>query len=265
MYTVTTCLVFTGEVITSAERLGMVVAALYLACKIAILRRGPRPTGGNLVLYLVWPGMDTRPFLGPRRPQRGWPWLFRGLTCLTVGVLGGIALSLASSGLGRYAVGWLGVAVILIAVHLGFADLFSGGLRRAGYPVRRLFRDPLLSRSLAEFWSRRWNLAYVELNQVLFLPPLRRWFGRGAVPAAFILSGALHELVISVPVLAGFGGPMAYFVLHALLTRTERHLRIAHWPAPLAWLWTWVWVLAPLPLLFHTPFRDALVVPLFWS
>jgi alginate O-acetyltransferase complex protein AlgI len=72
-------------------------------------------------------------------------------------------------------------------------------------------------------------------------------------------------LAISVPVLAGFGGPMAYFALHALLTRIERHLRIAHWPAPLARLWTWVWVLAPLPLLFHTPFRDALVIPLFWS
>jgi alginate O-acetyltransferase complex protein AlgI len=218
IYTVTTYLVFTSDVFTSAERFGLVLTTLYLSCKIAILRREPRPTGGNLLLYLVWPGMDPRPFLGPRCPQRRWPWLFRGLTGVTVAVVGGIALSLASSGLGRYAVGWLGVAVILIAVHLGFADLLSGGLRRAGYPVRRLFRDPLLSRSLAEFWSRRWNLAYVELNQVLFLPPLRRWFGRGAVPAAFVLSGAVHELAISVPVLAGFGGPMAYFVLHALLT-----------------------------------------------
>jgi alginate O-acetyltransferase complex protein AlgI len=124
----------------------------------------------------------------------------------------------------------------------------------------------VLSRSLGEFWSRRWNTAYVELNQVLFLPPLRRLLGRRrSLIAAFLLSGVFHELAISVPVQAGYGGPLAYFTLHAGLAAIEPRLRIVHWPAVAARLWTWLWVLTPLPLLFHTPFRGALVTPLFWS
>jgi hypothetical protein len=257
--------VFTREVSTSAELLGLIVGLLYLACKIALLCCAPRPPGARAWLFLLWPGMDVRPFLQRPVPQRGWPWLVPGLIGLTAGILGGLLLRWAAPGMQQCAVGWLGVAVILAAVHLGFADIASSALHRAGYPVRRLFRDPLLSRSLAEFWSRRWNLAYVELNKMLFLPLLRRQFGRGAVPAAFVLSGVFHELAISVPVNAGYGGPLAYFTLHALLTGAEPRLRIALWPAVAARLWTWVWVVAPLPLLFHTPFRNALVTPLFWS
>ncbi len=56
---------------------------------------------------------------------------------------------------------------------------------------------------------------------------------------------------------------MAYFAVHAVLTQAEPRLRVAHWPGPLARLWTWAWLLLPLPLLFHSAFRDALVVPLF--
>lgn len=260
----TTSLVFTREVNTSAERLGLIVIVLYAGCKILVLCRGPGVTAGMLPLYLLWPGMDTKPFRR-RSVRRDWPWLGRGVLGLCLGVVGGIALFWASPHIGRYAVGWLGVAVILTAVHLGFADILSGGLRRAGFPVRRLFRDPLRSRSLGEFWSGRWNLAYVELNRVLFLPPLRRLFGRGAVPAAFLLSGVFHELAISVPVQAGYGGPFGYFALHALLTALEPRLRVHRWPDWVARLWTWTAILAPLPVLFHTPFRDALVTPLFWS
>ncbi|WP_390624122.1 hypothetical protein [Fodinicola feengrottensis] len=84
-------------------------------------------------------------------------------------------------------------------------------------------------------------------------------------PAAFLLSGVLHELAISVPVNAWYGGPLAYFGLHAVLTTAESRLRIHRWPVALARLWTWLAILAPLPLLFHTPFREALVTPLFWS
>ena len=43
----------------------------------------------------------------------------------------------------------------------------------------------------------RWNHAFVQMNQVVFMPLLRRWFGRHAVAAAFLLSGLLHELAIS--------------------------------------------------------------------
>ncbi|MEJ3658123.1 MBOAT family protein [Actinomycetes bacterium KLBMP 9759] len=250
----------------SVERLICVLVVLYLGCKTAVLLTRRPAMGARTWLFLLWPGMDTRPFVDPAVPRRGWPWLGRGLAGSTAGLLGGLALRWASPDLDPDVVGWLGVAVILTAFHMGFTDVATAALRRAGYPVRRLFRDPVLSRSLGEFWSRRWNLAYVELNQVLLLAPLRRLFGRRwSLPAAFVLSGVFHELAISLPVQAGYGGPLAYFVLHAGLTAVEPRLRVVHWPATAARLWTWVWVLAPLPLLFHAPFRSALVTPLFWS
>jgi alginate O-acetyltransferase complex protein AlgI len=160
-------------------------------------------------------------------------------------------------------VGWLGIAVILITFHLGLSDVVTGSLRWSGYPVRRLFADPLTSRSLGEFWTTRWNVAFVEMNQVVVVPFLRRFLGRYARAGAFVVSGLLHELAISLPVRAGFGLPTLYFAIHALATGLEPRLRVRRWPSLPARVWTWSLVLAPLPLLFHGPFRDALVLPLF--
>jgi hypothetical protein len=80
---------------------------------------------------------------------------------------------------------------------------------------------------------------------------------------AFVVSGLLHELAISLPVRAGFGLPTLYFAIHALATSLEPRLRVRRWPSLPARAWTWLLVLAPLPLLFHRAFRDALVLPLF--
>lgn len=56
--------------------------------------------------------------------------------------------------------------------------------------------------------------------------------------AGFALSGLLHEMAISVPVRAGFGLPLLYFLMHGAL------------------------VLAPLPIHFHRPFLAGLIWPL---
>lgn len=185
---------------------------------------------------------------------------------MAAGLAGGVALAGAAPHLDRDTVGWLGIAAILTTLHLGFLDVLSGWYVRR-YPVPRLFADPLASRSLREFWGLRWNTAYAEMNRVVLAPFARRWFGRHTNTALFAVSGLLHEAAISVPVMDGFGGPTAYFLLHAAAVRLEPRIGLVHRPRPLAALWTWCWVLLPLPLLFHAPFRDALVVPLFtvWS
>lgn len=245
------------------QRLVVVIVPLYAAIKTAVLATAPRPRGSSLVAAIAWPGLDPRPFRSRVTTDRPWPWVRQGLAVMALGLAGWAALAWFAPQLGGTATGWLGVAVLLTTVHLGFSDVLTGAFRQAGFGVRRLFRDPLLSRSLSDFWSRRWNLAYVELNVVWLLPMLRARLGRWATPAAFGFSGLFHELAISVPVGRGFGGPMAYFTLHAVLIRLEPRLAVARWPAALARLWTWTWLLLPLPLLFHSAFRDALVVPLF--
>jgi alginate O-acetyltransferase complex protein AlgI len=245
------------------------LAIMYALIKsIAFVTAEQRPAGAALLAYLAWPGVNPAPFTrnAPAAAVAARDWAVRGALVMAAGLAGSTALAVAAPHLSRATVGWLGIAAILTTVHLGFLDVLSGWFARR-YPVRRLFADPLASRSLREFWSRRWNTAYVEMNHVVFAPLARRWFGRYANVALFALSGLLHEAAISLPVLAGFGGPTAYFVLHAAAVHIEPRIGLPRWPRPLARLWTWCWVLLPLPLLFHAPFRDALVEPLFtrWS
>jgi alginate O-acetyltransferase complex protein AlgI len=116
----------------------------------------------------------------------------------------------------------VGVSLIF---HFGVFNILAGLWRLAGVDCRPLFRAPLLAKSLTEFWARRWNLAFSEMTAVAVARPLARCLGTGgAVMAAFLFSGVLHELAISVPVGAGYGGPFAYFALHGALVLLERGL-----------------------------------------
>jgi hypothetical protein len=220
---------------------------------------------GRLAYLTLWPGMSLAPFRARSSSLAEGPgWLRRGLVGMTLGGLAVLVLSVLVPRLSDGLLGWLGIAVLLVTVHLGYADVLSGLLRRAGFPVQRLFDGPLASRSLEEFWSRRWNRAFVEMDRLLFVPLLRPLGPVGSLIGVFVISGLLHELAISFPAGAGWGLPSCYFLLHGVLVALERHLlRPRRWHGALARVWTWSWLLAPLPLLFHTPFRQALVVPLF--
>jgi alginate O-acetyltransferase complex protein AlgI len=88
--------------------------------------------------------------------------------------------------------------------------------------------------------------------------PLRRRVGEtGALAGSFLASGILHELVISVPVRAGYGLPTLYFALHGALVLIERKIG-----RPLGRTWTLFWLGAPLLLVFHLPFLRGIVWPL---
>jgi alginate O-acetyltransferase complex protein AlgI len=157
-----------------------------------------------------------------------------------------------------------GLSLIL---HFGVFNLLAGAWRLAGVDCRALFRAPLASKSLAEFWARRWNLGFTEMTSLAIFRPLKRLLGdRGAAFASFLFSGLLHELAISVPVKAGFGLPLLYFALHAFATTIERRLeRAGGLFAERPWLgrlWTMTWLLVPLPLLFHPPFLRGCFWPL---
>lgn len=90
------------------------------------------------------------------------------------------------------------------------------------------------------------------------MPGLVRAMGlRRAVFGVFLVSGMLHEMGISYPAGAGWGCPMAYFALQCVGLAVERKWSIRSRG------WVMLWILAPLPLLFHEPFRAELIVPLF--
>lgn len=157
------------------------------------------------------------------------------------------------------------LAGLSLVLHFGLGTLLAGAWRLLGVPADAVFREPLRSESLAEFWSRRWNLGFSEMTATLIYRPLAARFGRSAaLLSGFVWSGLLHEMAISVPVRAGFGLPTLYFLLHGLLVGVERRLAAAGRPRG-GWsgrAWSLCWVLVPLPLLFHTPFLEGVVWPL---
>jgi alginate O-acetyltransferase complex protein AlgI len=166
-----------------------------------------------------------------------------------------------------------GLAALLVlpglsmVLHFGIINVMTGFWRWQGFDCRPIMRTPLASASLTEFWGRRWNLAFTELTSIAIVRPLRPWVGEPtAVFAAFLASGLVHEMAISVPVGAGYGLPLLYFVLQGGAVLAERRLRdlglaLAHrgW---VAHAWTLAWLALPLPMLFHPWFLAGVVWPM---
>lgn len=237
----------------------------------------PLPPARWLGFAALWPGMRPSPFAqrNPGPQPGGWELLGWGLRLGFLGLsLGGLAALTWHSGRPPLSDGgarWLATLLLLpgisLTLHFGIFNVLAGLWRLAGVDARSLFRAPLAATSLENFWSRRWNLAFSEMTMLGIYRPLSDSLGRGAATGiAFIASGLLHELAISVPVLTGFGLPLLYFLLHGGLVLAERVLARAGHPVT-GWGWwshAWVlgWLAVPLPILFHPPFLRGCVWPL---
>lgn len=259
-----------GQIGPGARLLFASAGLLYLLKGTVLLRQSRDAVAAynrfGLMLYLtVWPGMDAAPFRIRQTldVNDGTPFI-RGAVCVALGVALGVGVALILPFVGATVAGFLGIAALLLTVHFGYAEALPWLVRWAGFAVGSLFASPLQSTTLADFWSRRWNRAFVEMNRLLFLKPLRkRLDATGAVLGVFAVSGLLHEIAISYPAGRGWGGPFFYFMLHGALVTFEPRLGVKRWDKITRTLWVWGWLLLPLPLLFPAPFRAACILPLF--
>lgn len=247
-----------------AIRLLVSTVVLYLAFKVAAALKQYKywpdmDAEAWFWYWTAWPGMKLVGF--SRRTAVADPaWLRRGLLGMTAGVTLLSAITFAD--FGDYLTGWLAVIGLLITVHFGYADVLSWVVRRRGYSVQRLFNAPERSRTLNDFWSRRWNVAFVEMDRVLFMPALRRISRRRAPLFMLLLSGLLHELAISFPAGGGWGLPMVYFAVHGFGMYVERMSWFVATSQTFKTWWTRLLVLAPVGLVFHGPFRTVLPMQL---
>jgi alginate O-acetyltransferase complex protein AlgI len=242
-----------------------VIGALFLAMKAlvsveATIRDGTRLAPLRWAAFaMLWPGM--RPALVARL-QRG----RSGAAALLRTGLAYVALGATLFLVARLTWRWTGSTVLSTVLllsalsfllHFGLFGVLAGLWRTAGADVGPLFRAPWRSASLGEFWSRRWNLAFSEMTSVAVYRPIAARRGRpAALAAAFLFSGVLHEIAISLPVRAGYGRPLLYFAIHGALTQVERAR------GPFGRALTLLAVVLPLPLLFHRPFLQGVMWPL---
>lgn len=236
------------------------VTSLFLTTKvISLFYQFNQVRKGNLLWLLFWPGMSAQAFRRRRAPntilflkelKKGISFTIAGLMVLW------IARNLDFPNVIKVPLVWAGLCFV---VHFGIFSLIRGLYFIGGWRTNRLFDLPWKSKSLSEFWSKRWNGAYIEMLALMCLRPLKTMIGgRWAVVVCFLISGLLHEAAISLPVMSGFGGPFLYFCLQAIGVQ----IPMDRWPRLFRIAVTWLFVLAPLPLLFHSEFTFRVLFPL---
>lgn len=216
---------------------------------------------------LAWPGMDAASFLEGARSEpsrcRAIEWS-AALGKLTLGIvlLFGVARLFSQQ---PYLAGWIGGAGIVLILHFGLFHLLSCSWQRLGIDTRPLMQRPLASRSLGDFWGRRWNTAFRDLTHRFVFRPFASRFGtHWGVLASFLVSGMIHDLVISVPARGGYGGPTVYFAIQGagvLIERSDFGRLIGLQSGLAGRGFAAVVLLAPAALLFHRPFIVGVIVP----
>lgn len=225
--------------------------AMYLFFKILSWPRHIS-VGAQLIYLFAWPGMDSSVLQrGPRTLAPAIEWL----SALAKTLFGISLLWILPRHLPVWAQGWSGMFGLIFVLHFGIFHLIALLLRANGYAVRRIMNAPLLATSIADFWGKRWNMAFRDLAHSNVFSRLAMKFGAAtAIVATFFFSGLLHEIVISLPVMRGFGGPTLYFVIQALGMLIERRALKSR-------AFTLLVVLLPAPLLFHEPLLEGVMIP----
>ncbi|MCA9173909.1 MAG: hypothetical protein KDB14_05420 [Planctomycetales bacterium] len=223
-----------------------------------------RPTARELTAWLLfWVGLDPAAFF--RRRAGSTPRLAEWIWGAIRALLGlGLLLIVAPRCLARNELlaGWIAMTGLILTLHFGAFHLLALAWRRAGRDVVPIMLSPIRSTSLSEFWSRRWNLAFRDFaHTFVFRPLARRRRIQLAEWAAFTFSGLIHELAISVPAGAGYGLPLAYFLLQGCGVWLERRLPLTNWRI-CGWCYTACFTAPAAWWLFHPAFVQRLILPL---
>jgi hypothetical protein len=245
---------------------------IYAVCKAAVwmrLRECSAPYWKQAAFLLAWPGMDANEFVGkgsestPRRDLTS-----ETLWAIASQAFGAILFWFAAPQVSDEQVtliAWLGMLGTISMLHFGAFRLLANYWQSKGIAARPIMIAPWTASSVSEFWGQRWNTGFRDLAaQCIFRPVARRAGVASATWAVFLFSGVVHDLVISLPAGAGYGGPMLYFVIQAMAVQfehTELAGRLGMRSAIGGRLLTLVAVLAPVDLLFHAPFRTHVIIP----
>lgn len=226
------------------------------------------PAWKHAAYLFAWPGMDAAAFL--RVTAKPVPRVSLAEWCFACGkfVAGLMLLWFAVPEFGRFdtaLAGVVGLLGIAFSLHFGLFHVLSCVWRQMNVMAVPIMNRPLSSHSLTEFWGRRWNLAFRDLtHRFLFLPLLARCGAVGALLVGFVVSGLIHDLVISWPAGGGYGLPTIYFALQGfgiVLERSAWGRRLGLRQGLPGRLFCIACIGLTSPLLFHQAFLERVVVP----
>lgn len=187
--------------------------------------RSSAPVGRSIAYLLLWPGMNADAFLDrdkqARKPYaREWIWASLK-TSLGIVLIWAIARRVpADLALLR---GWVGLLGLIFLLHFGSFHLIALFWQAMGIDAEPIMSNPVASQSLSEFWGKRWNLGFRQLAHDFIFRPLHKQIGTGSAGLlVFVVSGLIHDLVISLPAQAGYGLPTGYFIVQGLGVMLER-------------------------------------------
>lgn len=246
--------------------------AVFFGCKWLTWRRacanGNRQFGARSLGFLfAWPGMDANKFLTSRITSVGGPalWIFAGAKT----VIGAALFWFAADNtyqLTPQLTGWLGIIGGIIFVHFGCFHLLALVWRSTGAAADPVMRAPLLAKSLADFWGARWNTAFnILVHNLAFRPFARRAGIAWATLGVFLISGIIHDIVISLPARGGFGLPTGYFILQGLgvlLERSQLGRTLGLGSGLRGRLFMFTFTLGPAYWLFHPAFISNVFLPM---
>jgi predicted DCC family thiol-disulfide oxidoreductase YuxK len=246
--------------------------AVFFGCKWLTWRRacanGNRRFGARSFAFLfAWPGMDANKFLTGQVTGVSGPalWIFAATKTIVGAALFWFAAN-DTFHLAPLLTGWLGIIGGIIFVHFGGFHLLALAWRSAGVAADPVMRAPLLAKSLADFWGARWNTAFnILVHNLAFRPLARRAGVAWATLGVFLISGVIHDLVISLPARGGFGLPTGYFVLQGvgvLIERSKIGRTLGLGGGVRGRLFMFLFTLGPAYWLFHPTFIRNVILPM---
>jgi membrane bound O-acyltransferase family protein len=174
-----------------------------------------------------------------------------------LGLVTATAVAFRVEGLWYWLLRWAGGALFFYCL----ADAVDGGVRAlyraVGVVAPRQQIVPVASRSVREFWGRRWNRAVgAWLRTHCFLPLARGGHVRLGMGAAFCASAVFHAYFTWVAVGGGMALSMlTFFLLQGAIVLLELGIGVAGWHPVFAHAWTIVAVLGCSPLFIEPLLR----------
>lgn len=205
----------------------------------------------SFVFNLVW---TLFPIIPSNSREKQWPVVFDLISGIVKLILNHWIIRWLSNcePSENYARSMMACFSILTASHTSDITIaFVRLLSRDKYTLLSMSNFPLFSKSLREFWGRRYNrLASSVFHEAIFTP-VKQYLSSPAIAAlaAFIFSGLLHAHIALVVLndTQAVWTTLAFFVLHGILCCAESYLSIPL-PAPLGWFLTHMILFFTLPL-----------------